>query len=206
WTAFLKGPDGAVLGATNKSHATPLGETKPLAGLFPALHRLTPKLKRMLPGPSRVLDAGDGRRLGVYICYDGVLAGPARALARAGAEVLVNPASDQWSYDQAVQPTQHLRVAMLRAVENGRWLLRPTPSGVTAVVDSGGRVRGRLEAGTEGILHARVPLLDRTTPYQRHGDWPYAAAALCMAGLAAALAAERPRPSAGRGSQARLDA
>lgn len=203
WTAFLKGPDGTVLGATNKSHATPLGETKPLAGVFPFLHRLTPRLKRMLPGPSRVLATADGRRLGIYICYDGVLAGPARALARAGAEVLVNPASDQWSYDQDVQPTQHLRVAMLRAVENGRWLLRPTPSGVTAVVDSGGRVRGRLAAGAEGVLQAVVPLGTERTPYQRLGDWPYAAAALCVAALGAAcLTAEA---SAGRGSEAGLD-
>lgn len=203
WTALLKGPGGELLGVTHKSNPTPLGETKPLAWLVPALHRLTPKLKRMLPAPSRVVATGEGRRLGVYICYDGVLAAPARALTRAGAEVLLNPASDQWSYDQRVQPTQHLRVAMLRAVENGRWLLRPTPSGVTAAVDSGGRVRGRLAPGSAGVLPALIPLHSELTLYTRAGDWPYAAAGTC---LAAAVLFALAKGSAGRGREARLDA
>lgn len=202
WTAVLKAPDGAVLGATNKGNPTPLGETKPFGTLLPALHRLTPKIKRLLPGPSRVLTTLGGTRLGVYICYDGMLAGPARALARAGAEVLVHPASDQWSFDQGAQPVQHLRVSMQRAVETGRWLLRATPSGVTAVVDSGGRLRGRLAPGEPGHIVARVPLLVEATPYARLGDWPYAAAGLALAALTAALGTA----SARRRDQARLDA
>lgn len=181
YASVLKGPDGRVLGTTIKVHPTPLAEWLPLETVLPALHRLTPRLKRVLPGPSRVLTLEDGRRLGVFICYDAVRTAVARRLSLAGAQVLVNPSSDQWSYDKKAQPWQHLRIVMMRAVENRRSYVRGTPSGVSAVIDPVGRLSASMGVDEKGSLRASVALMDGRTPFMLVGDAVYPLA------LAAAL-------------------
>lgn len=186
YVTVLKGPRGAFLGATAKVNPTPLAEMMPLGSWFPVLYRLTPKLKRLVPGPSRLLTMSDGRRLGVFICYDAVKTGPARALAAAGAQVLVNPSSDQWSYDKTAQPWQHLRIVALRAVENRRWFARATPSGLSVIVDAAGRVVRELSLDAAGAAVETVPLLEGRTPFMALGDaayWAALAGALALAAL-----------------------
>jgi apolipoprotein N-acyltransferase len=190
FVAVLKGPDGSALGSTAKVNPTPLAEKMPFGDWFPVLHRLAPKLKRVVPGESRLLSTADGRRLGVFICYDAVKTAPARRLAAAGAEVLVNPSSDQWSYDKASQPWQHLRIVVLRAVENRRWYARATPSGVSVVADATGRIVREIGVDVRGTATETVPLRTGRTPFMFLGDSAYYAAAL--AGLALAALGRRP--------------
>lgn len=190
FVTLLKGPDGTALGSTAKVNPTPLAEKMPFGDWFPVLHRLTPRLKRVIPGLSRLLATADGRRLGVVICYDAVKTGPSRRLAAAGAEVLVNPSSDQWSYDRGTQPWQHLRIVVLRAVENRRWYARATPSGVSVIVDSAGRVVRALGVDARGVATETVPLLSGRTPFMSLGDAAYWFAAV----LALALSALGRRP------------
>ncbi|MBI5595326.1 MAG: apolipoprotein N-acyltransferase [Elusimicrobia bacterium] len=190
YASVLKGPGGSVLGTTIKVHPTPLAEWLPLERFLPALHRLTPRLKRVIPGPSRVLTMADGRRLGVFICYDAVRTAVARRLSLAGAQVLVNPSSDQWSYDKEVQPWQHLRIVMMRAVENRRSYVRGTPSGVSAVIDPVGRLSAALAVDAKGSLNATVALMEGRTPFMLVGDAVYGLALACAAAL---WALGRPR-------------
>lgn len=190
FVAVLKGPDGAALGSTSKVNPTPLAEKMPFGDWFPVLHRLAPKLKRVVPGESRLLSMADGRRLGVFICYDAVKTAPARRLAAAGAEVLVNPSSDQWSYDKTSQPWQHLRIVVLRAIENRRWYARATPSGVSVIADPTGRVVRDIGVDVRGTATETVPLRSGHTPFMALGDAAYYAAAL--AGLTLAALGRRP--------------
>lgn len=190
FVTLLKGPDGAPLGSTSKVNPTPLAEKMPFGDWFPVLHRLAPKLKRVVPGTSRLLAMADGRRLGVFICYDAVKTAPARRLAAAGAEVLVNPSSDQWSYDKTSQPWQHLRIVLLRAVENRRWYARATPSGVSVIADATGRVVRDVGVDVRGVVTETVPLRTGRTPFMSLGDAAYYAALL--AGLALAALGRRP--------------
>lgn len=185
YVSILVGPGGRVLGSTSKVHPTPLAEWLPLGGAFPILHRLTPKLKRVVQGPSRLLSLPDGRRLGVFVCYDAVKTDVARILASAGAQVLINPSSDQWSYDRTVQPWQHLRIVMMRAVENRRFFVRATPSGVSAIIDPAGRMLAHLPVDAAGHLTQTVALMDARTPFMAVGDAAYWFALLTALGLAA---------------------
>ncbi|MCV4802906.1 apolipoprotein N-acyltransferase, partial [Escherichia coli] len=81
-------------------------------------------------------DTAPGTRLaplgpyGAYICYESVFPGTARGLARGGAEVLVNVSNDAW-FGPSFGGLQHFAMGRLRAVENGRWLLRAGNDGVT---------------------------------------------------------------------------
>lgn len=197
FVTLLRGADGALRGSTLKVHPTPLAEFMPLGSRLPALYRLTPKLQRLIPGPSRLMETADGTKLGVYICYDGVRPGVARALAGSGAEVLVNPSSDQWSYDKATQPMQHLRIVMLRAVEDRRWYARATPSGISAVVDASGRVAASLPVDASGHVTVAVPRLSGRTPFMFLGDLAYwlAAAIVCVRLVLSIQTAAAPLPS-----------
>ena len=60
----------------------------------------------------------------------------------------------------------------MRALENGRWLLRATNNGLTAIVDPGGRLRGRLPQFEEGVLLGEYRTMSGRTPFNRVGHWP----------------------------------
>ena len=81
----------------------------------------------------------NGLRLGTFICYESVFPNEVREFARNGATVFVNISNDGW-FGPTGAPRQHLNMARMRAVENNRWLLRDTNSGITAVIDPYGRV------------------------------------------------------------------
>jgi apolipoprotein N-acyltransferase len=93
-----------------------------------------------------------------------------RQLAASGAGVLVNISNDGWYGDSGAW-AQHVNQARMRAIENHRWLLRDTNTGLTASVDPYGRVVAHLERKTRAALSAPYALTNVTTFYTEHGDW-----------------------------------
>ena len=87
-----------------------------------------------------------------------------------GAQVFVNISNDGWYGDSGAY-AQHLKQARMRAVENARWLLRDTNTGVTASIDPYGRVVASLPRKIRTALVAPYALSNVTTFYTRHGDW-----------------------------------
>ncbi len=118
-----------------------------------------------------LLDTQDGgrHRYGVFICYEAVFADEVRMFAKHGAEVFVNISDDGW-YGDTSAPWQHLNMARMRAIENRRWLLRDTNSGVTAVIDPYGRVRQSIPRHQTGELEAEFGFRNDLTFYTVHGD------------------------------------
>ncbi len=85
----------------------------------------------------------------------------------------------------------------MRAVENGRWLLRATNTGVTAVIDPDGRVVQRLPRKVRTALQATYALESSTTFYTRHGDWlAYGCAIISVGAVLAALTPGKGRRQA----------
>jgi apolipoprotein N-acyltransferase len=129
-------------------------------------------MSRAGPGPWRqpLLRAG-GQALQTSICYEVVYPDLVRADA-AEADVLVTISNDTW-FGASIGPLQHLQMAQMRALENGRWMLRGTNNGVTAVIDHLGRVRDRLPQFQAGVLRGEYVAMTGTTPYTRlgHGPW-----------------------------------
>ena len=112
---------------------------------------------------------GGSHRYGVFICYEAVFADEVRQFARLGAEVLVNISDDGW-YGDTSAPWQHLNMARMRAIENRRWILRDTNTGVTAVIDPYGRVRQSIPRHQTDALPAEFAFRDDITFYTAHGD------------------------------------
>jgi apolipoprotein N-acyltransferase len=109
------------------------------------------------------------------ICYEIVYPELVRRSAR-DADVLLTVSNDTW-FGRSIGPLQHLEMAQMRALENGRWLLRATNNGVTAIVDAEGRVRARLPQFESGVLRGEWRVMTGATPYGRFGLLPVVLAA-----------------------------
>ena len=116
-------------------------------------------------------------RLGVLICYEDLMPGPARHSVLKGANVLLN-LNNLAVFGRTAALRQHQHLARFRAIESRRWLLRCGTTGSTAVVSATGRVEQQAPPHTAATLVAETPLLDGLTLYTRWGE---AFAALCLA-------------------------
>jgi len=119
-----------------------------------------------------------GLKVALAICYEIVYPELVRSSAE-GADVLVTLSNDAW-FGASIGPHQHMQMARMRALENGRWLLRATNNGITAIVDPTGRVAAQLPQFEAGVLAGEFTTMRGTTPYARLGDWPVLAALLVL--------------------------
>ncbi len=182
-SAAVIAPNGAWTARYDKIHLVPFGEFVPFEKVFSFAAGLTQQVGTFARGTSRMpLDAGD-MKVGTFICYEAIFPDEVRQFAKNGAEVFVNVSNDGW-YGEGGAPWQHLNQARMRAVENDRWLLRDTNTGITAVIDPYGRVVAEAPRNQRTQLQAPYSLVETTTFYTRHGDWfPLLCAIITLLGL-----------------------
>ena len=182
-SAALISPSGEWTARYDKAHLVPFGEYLPFPTLFSFAGGLTKEVGEFQPGTSRSpLDAGD-KRLGVFICYESIFPDEVRQFANQGAQLFVNISNDGWYGDSGAY-AQHLNQTRMRAIENNRWLLSATDTGVTAAIDPWGRVVSRIPRKARAALVAPYALNSVTTFYTRNGDWfAYACAIISVGAL-----------------------
>lgn len=182
-SAAFVSPDGNFVGRYDKMHLVPFGEYIPFQSMLSFAGSLTEEVGQMTHGHRRVVFASDGHRYGTFICYESIFADEVRQFVKLGANVLVNISDDGW-YGDTSAPWQHLNIARMRAIENDRWLLRDTNSGITAVIDPYGRVTESSPRHVETSLFAKFNYNSGETWYTRHGDlfaWLCAIIAIVLA-------------------------
>jgi apolipoprotein N-acyltransferase len=184
-SALLINPSGGSTARYDKIHLVPFGEYLPFPRLFSFAGGLTREIGEFDRGSSRkALNAGD-QRLGVFICYESIFPDEVRQFAGQGADVFVNISNDGWYGDSGAY-AQHLNQTRMRAIENNRWLLSATDTGVTASIDPWGRVVAQVARKERTTLIAPYALTSVTTFYTRHGDWfAYACAIISLGALLA---------------------
>lgn len=186
-TSALVIADGAVQGTYDKRRLLPFAETMPsLRGEGGADPR------SFVAGDAATVLMVGGRRLGPLICYEAIFPDLARATVRGGAELLVNLSNDSW-FAAGAGPEQHVRFALLRAVELRRTLVRAANRGITTVVLPDGRRPVVTDGGSSGVEIVAVPLLGLPTVYAAVGDvfaWG------CIVAVAAAMLVHRRRRGA----------
>lgn len=169
-SAALVSPAGDWRARYDKVHLVPFGEYLPFPKLFAFAGGLTKEVGEFKAGESRApLRAGE-IPLGVFICYESVFPDEVRQFANNGAQVFVNISNDGWYGDSGAY-AQHLNQTRMRAIENERWILSATDTGVTASIDPYGRTVARMARKERGALVAPYALTSVTTFYTRHGDW-----------------------------------
>lgn len=167
-----------------KRHLVPFGEYFPVPGFIREWMRL-----QSLPYSDYT--AGDrdqeplpvaGEHIAASICYEDVFGNEQRSMLPQ-ATLLVNVSNDAW-FGESIAPHQHLQIARVRAIEAGRYLLRATNTGLTAVIAPDGHLQEQLEQFRTGVLSATIRPYSGATPYVRFGDGTVVL--LCCAGLAVA--------------------
>ena len=185
--ASVFAPDGSLLGRYAKIHLVPWGEYIPFKSFFSFAHGLTRNAGRFTHGWKRSVFRLHGHHYGIFICYESIFASEIRQFAVNGAEVLVNISDDGW-YGDTSAPWQHLNMARMRAVENRRWLIRDTNTGVTAAIDPFGRITQSVPRHEFTSLVVRYGFNDELTFYTRFGDvFALVCGILSLAALARAV-------------------
>ena len=174
--------DGAeVLVAYDKVRLVPFGEYLPLRSLLP-FEKLVEGRGDFSSGPGPVTIAVPGvPSFQPLICYEAIFPNWTPDDGGTQAKWLLNVTNDAW-FGRSSGPYQHFQMARTRAVERGLPLVRAANTGISAVVDSLGRVTARLGLGETGVLDAALPAaLSAGTPYSRYGEWIVLAIAILLA-------------------------
>ena len=197
-SAYLFSPNGQLLDSYDKISLLPFFEYRPVA--FPALLSRpadtpaeTPE--EFTPGQRATIFRLSDTHFGVVICYEITFPQLARRLAHDGAEFLVNISNDSWiarGGQAAVQ--QHFSLAVFRAVENKRPLVRVAAAGISAFIDPVGRP-SKLSQQVEAVTLGSLIPQQTPTVYTQYGDW-FAWSCFGVAGLALIAAVRSPARTA----------
>jgi len=123
----------------------------------------------LVPGEDSGLIEVDGKVLGPLICFDSIYETLTLDSVRDGAEIIVLSTNDSWFYDSAAV-RMHLAQASLRAVETDRAVFRAANTGISALIDSDGRVLETIPALEGGYLVGELELSGEITPYVIFGN------------------------------------
>jgi len=165
--------EAEVVDVYKKLRLVPFSEHFPYRGILTWMHKIVASLD-VHPydaGSEYVVFEDGGVRFSTPICFEDSFGYLNRNFVREGADVLVNMTNDSWA-SSVVCEIQHTTMAVFRATENRRSMVRSTNSGITCVIDPNGRITHKIAPFAEGCLVADVPVIrTETTLYTRWGDW-----------------------------------
>lgn len=168
-------------GVYHKQRLVPFGEYVPLEnqlrGLI-AFFDLPMSDFSAGPATQQPLRAGS-YRVAPFICYE-VVYPDLVADSASSADLLITISNDSW-FGHSIGPLQHLQMAQMRALENGRYMIRGTNNGISAIIDDRGQIRTQTRQFVETTLHGEVEVMLGNTPFGSFGSIPV------LTGCAAAL-------------------
>lgn len=190
-STFLTGVDQ---GRYRKRHLVPFGEYLPLNSLLrPLVRALEIPVSNFSPGaPVQPLLRVGNLPVAMFICYE-IAFGQAVAAALPQARLLATVSNDAW-FGDSFGPHQHLQIARARAIETGRYLIRATNTGLSAVVDPRGRIVARSPQFEVAALSTEVWPMAGSTPYVIWGDWPVLGVVVVMLLVGVGVVWRRPHP------------
>ena len=155
----------------DKMHLVPFGEYEP----FPLIHQVVTSVSEEVGGFRKgkeraVGKFSNGNTFSVFICYEAIYPGEVREFVARGAQLLINISNDGW-FGTSQAAEQHLRMARVRAVENRRWLLRDTNSGISAAIDPYGNMLRVMKRDTRDAADLPYDFRTDKTLYSQWGDW-----------------------------------
>jgi apolipoprotein N-acyltransferase len=194
-SAFLIRADGTTAGFYRKMHLVPFGEYVPLKQLFFFAAPLVQAVSDFSPGESAALlevrlkdghsatepGAESTHLMSTAICYEIVYPDLVRQFVVAGSELLSTITNDAW-FGKTSAPYQHFAQASMRAIEEGRYLVRSANTGVSGIVDPYGRVLIETALYEPAVVVGEARFLTDATVYSRLGDvFAYASVVLTLA-------------------------
>ena len=170
---------GQGRGRYDKQKLVPFGEYLPIQWLRGLIGFFDLPMSDFSAGDSgqTLLEAGNVH-IAPYICYEVVYPDFAAGLARQSG-LLITISNDTW-FGKSIGPVQHFQMARMRALENGRQMIRATNDGITALIDQKGDVIATIPRFSSGVLSANAEVREGQTPFMRFGSWPVILLSLLM--------------------------
>jgi apolipoprotein N-acyltransferase len=181
-SAFLVGPDGSSGAAYRKMHLVPFGEYVPLKRVLFFAAPLVEAVSDFSAGDDPVLLPVGNHKISTSICYEVVYPDLVRRFVAGGSEMLTTITNDAW-FGPTSAPYQHFEQASMRAIEEGRYMVRAANTGVSGIVDPYGRVLESTDIFQAAVLVGEARFLRTSTFYARHGDILAYASVLMTAAL-----------------------
>jgi len=189
--AFMIRPDGSEGGVYRKIHLVPFGEYVPARHLFFFMSRIVEAVSDFSAGDAVEVLPVNNHRVSTAICYEIVYPNLVRQFTRAGSELLTTITNDSW-FGPTSAPYQHFAQASMRAIENGRYLVRAANTGISGIVDPYGRVLATSDLFVPAVIVGDARFLTGETIYARTGDlFAYACAVLTVVLLVAGIRSGR---------------
>jgi apolipoprotein N-acyltransferase len=180
--AVCLGPDRS-LSHYYKQHLVPFGEYTPYKKVFSFISKFTHAIGELTPGRQHSLHEFKNIPFGSPICYEIIFPSLVRKFSKMGAEFLVTITNDGW-YGTSAAPNQHFSLAVLRAVENRKYLLRSATTGISGAVDPYGRIIAKSELHKQTFINIEITPNRSLTFYSKYGDvLPYTGLTLSAAFL-----------------------
>ena len=153
-----------------KMHLVPFGEYTPYERIFSFIKKMTHAIGEITPGKKHIFHEFDGMKFGSPICYEIIFPNLVRKFVKRGAVFLATVTNDGW-YGKSSAPYQHFSIAVFRAVENRRYVLRAATTGISGIIDPYGRILAQTEMMTQDVQNAIITPVRRHTFYTKHGDF-----------------------------------
>lgn len=189
-SAFMLDTMGTTAAVYRKIHLVPFGEYVPLQRLLFFVGPLVEAVSAFTPGERVTMLPVQGHMVSTAICYEVTYPSLARDAVREGSEMLTTVTNDAW-YGESSAPFQHFEMAMMRAIEQGRYLVRSANTGISGIVDPYGRVVIKTNLFETVAVVGEARFVTAKTVYARIGD--LAAYVCVMLTIAALVFAVRPR-------------
>jgi apolipoprotein N-acyltransferase len=196
-SAFMLDRAGATAAVYRKMHLVPFGEYVPFQRLLFFVGPLVEAVSAFSPGTRVTMLPVDGHMVSTAICYEVTYPALARDAVRQGSELLTTITNDAW-YGESSAAFQHFEMAMMRAVEQGRYLVRSANTGISGIVDPYGRVIIRTKLFETAAVVGEARFVQARTVYATIGDLAvYLSAAIIVLALAWAFVEGRRRNADG---------
>lgn len=159
-------------GTYHKQKLVPFGEYVPMEDILKGLLAFFKlPMSAMSPGDANQqgLSAGE-LRLAPFICYE-VVYPDLVASWLPNTDILLTISNDAW-FGRSIGPKQHLQMAQMRSLENGRYMLRGTGSGISAIIDERGNIVTQGGQFTQEVVSGTAKVFVGSTPFSRTGSWP----------------------------------
>ncbi len=163
---------GDSQGEYRKQKLVPFGEYVPLQDVLRGVIAFFDlPMSDFARGPSQQVPLeAKGYKIAPYICYEVVYPEFATEMA-AQSDILLTISNDTW-FGTSIGPMQHLQMAQMRALEAGRWMIRATNNGVSALIDPKGIITATVPQFQQAVLHGTIVPMQGLTPYLRWQSWP----------------------------------
>ena len=181
-SAGLLDPKGDQVSRYDKMHLVPFGEYVPFKRLLFFAESLTRQVGDFVPGTEYTIASLDGHGISTAICYESIFPDLVRRFVKRGSELLVVITNDGW-FGESSAPYQHLRMGVVRAVENRRYMVRTANTGISAIIDPYGRIEASTPIGIRTILDGTAYFRSDRTFYTEYGDVFAYANVIFIAGL-----------------------